>query len=317
MKPAVWLISALMLFPAITQTAAQARVVTYATHPSFDLPGLTSIQEDEELSVYFEGIAERHCGIDLVRVPWGKQVVEIYSAVLSRPDGLVDLGRNDPSTFSIWLHNGTRDGGRKDFYVVDKHGKSARGMAGRAALHEFGHLLPEFRAGTQDGNGHINNNACIMDIDLAAKSMCPQEIAVFRKHYGLPKTPQPGTFLLTAGRFSFGDGTKQALVGRFNGKDWGPCLYDPKSSTFVGRYSMTAGVAEWSVPFGAPGKGYQPLVGDWDGDGKDTIGLYDAATSSFLLRDSLSAGPAQRVIQFGAPGSQAVGGQVGVYVRSK
>ena len=40
--------------------------------------------------------------------------------------------------------------------------------------------------------------------------------------------------------------------------------------------------------FGAAGAGWLPIVGDWNGDGKDTIGLYDPATSTFYLRNTTS-----------------------------
>jgi len=41
------------------------------------------------------------------------------------------------------------------------------------------------------------------------------------------------------------------------------------------------------------------VVGDWDGDGKDTIGLYDPATGTWFLRNSNSSAPADLVFTYG------------------
>lgn len=37
-----------------------------------------------------------------------------------------------------------------------------------------------------------------------------------------------------------------------------------------------------------------PFVGDWDGDGRDSIGYYDPAAAVVWMRDSLSSGPPER-----------------------
>jgi hypothetical protein len=49
-------------------------------------------------------------------------------------------------------------------------------------------------------------------------------------------------------------------------------------------------------------------VGDWDGDGKDTVGAYDKATGTFYLRNSNAPGPADATIKFGAPGLVPIAG---------
>ncbi len=35
---------------------------------------------------------------------------------------------------------------------------------------------------------------------------------------------------------------------------------------------------------------WKPIVGDWNGDGKDTVGLYDPTTTRFYLKNSNSHG---------------------------
>ena len=47
--------------------------------------------------------------------------------------------------------------------------------------------------------------------------------------------------------------------------------------------------------YGAAGAGWTPIAGDWNGDGKDTIGLYNPTTSKFFLRNTTSLqGPSDK-----------------------
>jgi len=42
--------------------------------------------------------------------------------------------------------------------------------------------------------------------------------------------------------------------------------------------------------YGPAGLGWIPIVGDWNGDGVDTVGLNDPAHAAFFLRNSNSGG---------------------------
>jgi hypothetical protein len=57
-----------------------------------------------------------------------------------------------------------------------------------------------------------------------------------------------------------------------------------------------------STSFGFAGPGLIPLAGDWDGDGKDSVGVYVTETGTFFLRNALSPGPADHAYSFGGPG---------------
>jgi hypothetical protein len=59
------------------------------------------------------------------------------------------------------------------------------------------------------------------------------------------------------------------------------------------------GPAEIIVRYGPQNQGWQPLAGDWDGDGVDTIGAYDPVTGRFLLRNSNDQGNADIILRFG------------------
>ena len=82
--------------------------------------------------------------------------------------------------------------------------------------------------------------------------------------------------------------------------------YNPATSTFYLKTSNTSGAATEAVTFGVPGAGWQPLNGDWAGNGTQTIGLYNPATSIFYLKNSDTAGAANTEFQFGSPGKGSI-----------
>ncbi|HQR36935.1 MAG TPA: hypothetical protein PLF26_00925 [Blastocatellia bacterium] len=51
-----------------------------------------------------------------------------------------------------------------------------------------------------------------------------------------------------------------------------------------------------------------PIVGDWNGDGVDTVGVYITGTGTFFLRNSNSPGPADLAFTFGAGGGIPLSG---------
>jgi hypothetical protein len=80
-----------------------------------------------------------------------------------------------------------------------------------------------------------------------------------------------------------------------------PGLFDAESCTFYCRNSITTGVADRTFSFGDPTAGWTVVVGDWDGDGDDSVGFFDPAASVWYLRDSLTAGYADWTFGYGAP----------------
>lgn len=68
--------------------------------------------------------------------------------------------------------------------------------------------------------------------------------------------------------------------------------------TFQLRNSNTAGPPDIVVTYGRTDLDY-PIVGDWDGDGTDTVGV-SRAPNRWLLRNSNSGGPADISFAFGA-----------------
>jgi uncharacterized delta-60 repeat protein len=70
------------------------------------------------------------------------------------------------------------------------------------------------------------------------------------------------------------------------------------------RNANTSGFADSTFFYGQAGD--QPLAGDWNGDGVDTIGIYRNGT--FFLRNSNGSGFADLQFPFGAPGDIAIAG---------
>jgi hypothetical protein len=70
------------------------------------------------------------------------------------------------------------------------------------------------------------------------------------------------------------------------------------------------GVADYSFLFGNPGD--KPVVGDWDDDGIDEIGLHRETTGLFYYRNTLTTGVADGQLFFGNPGDRFVAGDWGI-----
>jgi uncharacterized repeat protein (TIGR03803 family) len=116
---------------------------------------------------------------------------------------------------------------------------------------------------------------------------------------------------------SHNSGTVFALVNPlWKGSDT-PGIYRDSDRQWYLKNSNAPGFSDLEFPYGDPSD--LAVVGDWDGDGIDTVGIYRGNT--FYLRNSNSAGNADLVIEFGAPGDLPIAGDwdgdgidtVGVY----
>ena len=81
-------------------------------------------------------------------------------------------------------------------------------------------------------------------------------------------------------------------------------LYVPAQGAFYLLDNHRGGDADHVIQYGpvvdtwAPAD-WVPLAGDWNGDGKDSIGLYNAREGRFYLRESLTERKAETLIEFG------------------
>ncbi len=117
-------------------------------------------------------------------------------------------------------------------------------------------------------------------------------------------------------RFFFGNPSDIPLAGDFNGNGCDTLsLYRPSTQEFfivnkLGENEGGLGAADFSFIFGNPGD--KPVVGDWDGDGIDEVGLHRESTGLFYWRNTLTTGIADGEIFFGNPGDRFVAGDWGI-----
>jgi len=81
-------------------------------------------------------------------------------------------------------------------------------------------------------------------------------------------------------------------------------VFRPSNGVIFLKNTNTTGFADVALNYGIGGD--YPVVGDWDGNGTDTIGVY--RNGVFYLRKSNTIGYADYTFLFGAPGDQPVAG---------
>jgi hypothetical protein len=112
--------------------------------------------------------------------------------------------------------------------------------------------------------------------------------------------------------FFFGNPGDQPIAGDFNGNGCDTVsIYRPAEGRFfiinvLGSASTGLGAAEFDYPFGDPGD--KPFVGDFNGNGTDTVGLHRESTGRVYFRNSHTAGVADASFIFGDPGDRFVAG---------
>ncbi|MFO7699750.1 MAG: peptidoglycan recognition family protein [Acidimicrobiia bacterium] len=111
-------------------------------------------------------------------------------------------------------------------------------------------------------------------------------------------------------RFFLGNPGDMPIVGDFNGDGCDTVsVHRPGTGEIfiinsLGRDDGGLGGAEFSYVFGNPGD--QPFVGDFDGDGIDTVGLHRPSTGLVYLRNAHSQGMADTQFVFGDPDDRIV-----------
>jgi uncharacterized protein YkwD len=112
--------------------------------------------------------------------------------------------------------------------------------------------------------------------------------------------------------FFFGNPGDFPLVGDWNGdgKDTVSIWRQSEGKVYVmnvlGTNGGSLGAADFSFAFGNPGD--KAFTGDFDGDGRDSIGLYRSSTGFVYFRNPLSTGVASSSFFYGDPGDQILAG---------
>jgi Glycosyl hydrolase family 26 len=112
--------------------------------------------------------------------------------------------------------------------------------------------------------------------------------------------------------FYFGNPGDYPLSGDFNGDGCDTVsIYRPSEARFfiindLGSNDGGLGAADFSFLFG--NQGDKPFVGDFNGDGIDTVGLHRESTGLVYFRNSNSTGVADNQFIYGDPGDKIVAG---------
>lgn len=113
-------------------------------------------------------------------------------------------------------------------------------------------------------------------------------------------------------RFYFGNPGDLPLAGDFDGDGCDSLsIYRPSQSRIfvinaLGSSNSGLGAAEFDFVFGNPGD--KPFVGDFNGDGIDTVGLHRESTGLVYFRNSLTTGIAHSQFVYGDPGDLITAG---------
>jgi len=113
-------------------------------------------------------------------------------------------------------------------------------------------------------------------------------------------------------RFFFGNPGDLPLAGDFDGDGCDSLsIYRPSESRIfvineLGSNNAGLGAAEFDFIFGNPGD--KPFVGDFDGNGVDTVGLHRESTGLVYFRNTLTTGIAHSQFIYGDPGDVLVAG---------
>ncbi|GMQ85591.1 MAG: hypothetical protein BMS9Abin07_1158 [Acidimicrobiia bacterium] len=112
--------------------------------------------------------------------------------------------------------------------------------------------------------------------------------------------------------FFFGNPGDYPLVGDFNGNGRDTVsIYRPSEARVyvineLGTDGGGLGAADYSFVFGNPGD--SPFVGDFNGDGRDSVGLHRASTGFVYFRNTLTQGNAHLSFFYGNPGDVILAG---------
>jgi hypothetical protein len=112
--------------------------------------------------------------------------------------------------------------------------------------------------------------------------------------------------------FFFGNPGDIPVAGDFNANGCDTLsIYRPSNQTFyiinkLGTNDGGLGAAEYSFVFGNPGD--KPFIGDFNGNGQDTIGLHRESTGLVYYRNTNTQGSADNQFLFGNPGDRLIAG---------
>jgi hypothetical protein len=138
----------------------------------------------------------------------------------------------------------------------------------------------------------FNNDAFVARVTLVG--VRPDTIGVRRPSNGLYFLRNSNTAGAADFTLLYGFPTDTGLAGDWNGDGIDTIgYYRPSTGQFVLSDTPSAlvlGIPSTTYFFTFGSLGDKPVAGDWDGDGKDTVGVYRASDRTFYLRGTLAGG---------------------------
>ena len=135
---------------------------------------------------------------------------------------------------------------------------------------------------------------------------------MYRQSDGFVYLRNSNTVGIAHTRFFFGDPGDVPIAGDFNGDGFDTVsIYRPSNQTFyiineLGKNDGGLGAADFSYVFGNPGD--KPFVGDFNGNGEETVGLHRESTGLVYYRNTHTTGIADNQFIFGDPGDRLIAG---------
>jgi len=135
---------------------------------------------------------------------------------------------------------------------------------------------------------------------------------LYRQSDGFVYLRDSNTQGIATTEFFFGDPGDVPIVGDFNGDGfdtvsvWRPSQARVFIINELGEDGAGLGAADFDFYFGNSGD--TPFIGDFNGDGVDTIGLYRESTGFVYFTNTLATGNADLSFYFGIPGDKVLAG---------
>jgi hypothetical protein len=135
---------------------------------------------------------------------------------------------------------------------------------------------------------------------------------MYRQSDGFVYLRNSNTVGIANTRFFFGNPGDVPIAGDFNDDGFDTVsIYRPSNQTFyiineLGKNDGGLGPADFNYVFGNPGD--KPFVGDFNGNGEETVGLHRESTGLVYYRNEHSTGNADNQFIFGDPGDRLIAG---------
>jgi hypothetical protein len=147
-----------------------------------------------------------------------------------------------------------------------------------------------------------NSNASVWGLDCVSDSLWANHQRIYQYTAGHSETWGSTTYSIDSNAM---DGIASSASESMNSIG----VFRPGASngTFFLRLHNSTGSADITIAYNPARRAY-PVVGDWTGNGYDTIGVFDQSNGLFSLRNTNTAGTPNEQLVLGEPNDQPLSG---------